>query len=94
MRPVNTITFRQVGAVKFEKILAWEWRASTFVWRMARDACTVFHWNPRNRKSVDGMRLDFSQWMMKPTSIRGWRASSMFSRQMLYEGPRIRMLSM
>jgi hypothetical protein len=33
---------------------------------MARDACTVFHWKPRNGKSVNGTRLDFSQWMMKP----------------------------
>jgi hypothetical protein len=57
---------------------------------MARNACTVFHWNPRNGKSVDGMRLDFSQWMTKPASIRR-RVSSVFSKQMLYEGPRIRM---
>jgi hypothetical protein len=61
------------------------------VWGMATDVCTVFHWNPRNGKSVEGMRLDFAQWMMKPALIRRCRASIVFSRQMVYVKPRIRM---
>jgi hypothetical protein len=51
---------------------------------------------PRNGKSVDGVRLDFPPWMMKPALIRRWtwRASMVFWRQMAYVDPRIRMSSM
>jgi hypothetical protein len=74
MRPVNTMTWRQVGDAKLERILASERRASTLTWGMATDAYTVFHWNPRNGKCVDGLRLDFSQWITKPALIKRCRA--------------------
>jgi hypothetical protein len=61
---------------------------------MAIDTCTILHWKPRNGKSVDDVRLDFSQWMTKPALIRRWRASMVFWRQMAYVDPRIRMSSM
>jgi hypothetical protein len=37
---------------------------------IAIEAWTMFHWKPRNGESVDGVRLDFSQWIMKPALIR------------------------